>query len=259
MKSTVRGLIRYPKLNPMRWNAIPSVACLLSLFLPVATIVYNRYLAHRSLIALLAYYILAALSLAMYIGIFPVSAEVSSDFNVIVTYLAIPLMLTSLLFFCPNKPKRRFVHALIGGFLAYEIAVIITTGFNQNSIAYVLGPGIPVVLFYTTYLFVKQVKFTIMHGKNHGRTLMLTSIFFSFSCYELIFYFFYIQKTPYRDDIRLLLFISTFIASVIMAIGLYLMRKRMKELQSLKITRKELALFFSSDTEVKKFIIKNEL
>jgi hypothetical protein len=88
---------------------------------------------------------------------------------------------------------------------------------------------------------------------------MLTSIFFAFSCYELTFYFFYIQKSPYRDDIMLLLFISTFVASIIMALGLHLMRKRMRELQSLKTTRRELALFFSSDTEAKKFIIKNEL
>src|SRR6476469_2426656 len=125
----------------MRWNVILSVACLLSLFLPVATIVYNRYLAHRSLIALLAYYILVALSLAMYEGIIPVSEELSASFTVIVTYLCVPLMLTSLLFFCPNKPRQRFVHVLIGCFLAYETVISFVVGFNSGSLAYILGPG----------------------------------------------------------------------------------------------------------------------
>jgi hypothetical protein len=243
----------------MRWNAIPGIACLLSLLFPVVTIIYNRYVAHRSLAALLIYYIFLALSLAMFEGIIPVPAQVSDNFNILAAYLNVPLMLTALLFFCPNRQKQRFVHIMNACFISYEIIITIVFGFNPHAVVYILGPGIPVILFYTIYLFVRQVKFTIMHGKNHGRTLMLTSILFAFSCYELIFYFYYIQKTPYTDDALLLLFISTFVASVIMGLGLHLMRKRMKELKSLKITRRELALFFSAESESKKFIIKNGL
>jgi hypothetical protein len=90
------------------------------------------------------------------------------------------------------------------------------------------------------------VKFTILHGKNQGRTVMLASIFFVYACYMLIYYFYFIQKTPDTNDTLLLYFIASFISSILMALGLHLMRKRMKELRSLKVTRKELALFFSN-------------
>jgi NADH:ubiquinone oxidoreductase subunit K len=107
-----------------------------------------------------------------------------------------------------------------------------------------MGPGVGVVLLYSFYLFVRQIKFSIFHGKNHGRVLMLISIVFDFSCYGLIYFFQYIQKTPFQNDVFRLYYISSIVSSVLMAIGLHMMRVRMKELQSLKTTRKELALIF---------------
>jgi hypothetical protein len=61
-----------------------------------------------------------------------------------------------------------------------------------------------------------------------------------------VYYFYYIQHTPFVDDVLLLYFISTFVSSVLMCIGLQLTSKRMRELQEVKNTRKELAVFFNS-------------
>jgi hypothetical protein len=91
---------------------------------------------------------------------------------------------------------------------------------------------------------VKQIKFSIFHGKNHGRVLMLAALVFDCSCYGIIYFFSYIQKTPEQDDVFKLYYISSIISSILMAIGLHMMRTRMKELKTLKTTRKELALFF---------------
>ena len=131
-------------------------------------------------------------------------------------------------------------------FIAYEIVITVMYGFNATSVAYILGPGLLLILCYTFFLFIRQVKFTIIHGKNQGRTIMLASIFFAYACYMLIYYFYFIQKTPDTKDTLLLYFISSFIGSILMALGLHLMRKRMKELRSLQVTRKELELFFSN-------------
>jgi hypothetical protein len=164
--------------------------------------------------------------------------------NYIDNYTNIPLILTALLFFCASKQRQGKIRLLTLIFVAYEIVIIAVYGFTLNSIIYIMGPGVGVVLLYSFYLFVRQIKFSIFHGKNHGRVLMLISIVFDFSCYGLIYFFQYIQKTPFQNDVFRLYYISSIVSSVLMAIGLHMMRVRMKELQSLKTTRKELALIF---------------
>src|SRR5215213_5571358 len=221
----------------MRWNAVPGIACLLSFLVPVIVIIYNRYYTHRSLAALLVYYIISSLNIMMLEGLLPLSQSVRSNFSFLNSYLVVPLMLTTLLFFCPNKAKQRVINILIISFIAYEIVITVIHGFNSLAVGYILGPGLMLIMGYAFYLFVRQVKFTIMHGKNQGRTVMLASILFAYACYVLIYYFYFIQKTPDIQDTLLLYFISSFIASILMGLGLHMMRRRMKELQSLKVTR----------------------
>ena len=229
----------------MNWNTIFGIVCILSLTAPVAVIIYHRYYLHRSLAALLIYYLAMVVYLLMAQHIIPVNDSIRINTGILVNYLDIPLMLTTLLFFCPSKPKQNIVRWLSYSFITYEILIAVLYGFKVESIIYVLAPGFVIILTYTFYLFVKQVKFSIMHGKNHGRMLMLAAIFFSYACYCLIYYFYYVQKTPEVNDTELIYFIATIISTTVMAIGLQLMNKRMKELHSLKITRKELAMFFN--------------
>jgi hypothetical protein len=229
----------------MNWNAILGIACIVSLTAPLAVTIYHRYYKHRSLAALFIYFAVILLYLLMSQGFIPVNKNVRINFGIFTNYLDVPLMLTTLLFFCPNKQKQNIVRLLSYAFITYEVLITFMFGFKPTSILYIMGPGFVIILSYTFYLFVKQVKFSIMHGKNHGRMLMLASIFFSYSCYTLIYYFYYVQKTPYVSDTELIYFISTIVSTLVMATGLQLMNKRMKELQSLKITRKELAMFFN--------------
>jgi hypothetical protein len=230
----------------MKWNAVPGIACLLSFMLPVAVIVLNRYYTHRSLAALLIYYIFSALNIIMIMDLLSLSTNIRNNFILFSVYLAVPVVLTSLLFFCPNKAKQRIINYLIISFALYEIMITAVYGFNPVTAGYILGPGLLLIFCQSTFIFVRQVKFTIMQGKNHGRSLMLSSMLFAYACYILIYYFYFIQKTPDTADTVLLYYIASFITSIIMALGLHLMRRRMRELKSLKTTRKELALFFSN-------------
>jgi hypothetical protein len=229
----------------MKWNAIFGIACMISLSLPIAVILYHKYYKHRSLAALLIYYTIILLYLLMSEGALPFNESIRTNFGVLTNFLDIPLMLTALVFFCPNKQKQNIIRLLSYAFIAFEVLIIIMYGFKPRSIVYVMGPGFVIILSYTFYLFMRQVKFTIMHRKNHGRMIMLASIFFLYACYALIYYFYYIQKTPEVADTELIYFIATIASTLVMAIGLQLMNKRMKELQALRITRRELAMFFN--------------
>jgi hypothetical protein len=228
----------------MSWNALFGVACIISFCLPLAIIIYNRFYTHKSLAALFVYYTLALADNIMAQQIIFVPQNFTRTFEIVNNYLDVPLMLMTLLYFCPNKQKQNVVNIIAGMFLAYEIVIAFVFGLTVKAIIYIMGPGLIVILLYAFYLFIRQVKFSIMNGKNVGRTLMLASIFFAYGSYTLIYFFYYILRTPYKSDTLLLYFISSMVASVLMAIGLHMMRKRMKELRDIRITRRELASFF---------------
>ena len=228
----------------MNLNTLLGIACVVCLTLPIVIIFYNRYYTHKSLVALLAYYGFVFTDNLLNENFIPGSATAGWVAGLIDNYTYVPLVLTSLLFFNPGKEKQNKIKVLILAFLVYEMVVASICGFTINSIIYITGPGVGIILIYSFYLFIKQVKFTIYHGKNQGRLLMLASIVFDCSCYSLIFFFNYIQKTPYQTDVFKLYYISSIISSLLMAVGLQLMNKRMKELQAIKITRKELAMVF---------------
>lgn len=230
----------------MSWNAFFGVASIIAFFFPVAVILFYRLYKHRSLTALMIYYLMTALYSIMSEYHIPISTDFRRAAGVINNYLDVPLMLTALLFFCPNKQKQRKIHYLTVLFIGYELAIAAIYGLQKEAVVYVMGPGICIILIYSFYLFARQVKFTVVHGKNAGRMLMLASILFAYTCYGLVYYFYYIQKTPYVADAFLLYFISSGFASTLMAIGLYLMRKRIRHLREVKVTRKELALFFNN-------------
>jgi hypothetical protein len=211
---------------------------------PVTVIIVNRFYTHRSLAALVVYFLMTGVYILMSENIISVPASFLSKYALVDNYLDTPLMLTTLLFFCANRQKQRKVWMFTFSFLLYELVLTLVYGFTSKAMINIIGPGIAIILIYTFYLFVNQVKFSIMHHKNHGRMVMLAAILFSYTCYGIIYYFFYIQKTPFKSDALTIYYISSIISSTIMGVGLQLMRKRIKELQALRVTRKELALFF---------------
>jgi hypothetical protein len=231
--------------NPMNLDTLLGVLCVISFTLPIVIIIYNRYYTHRSLAALLVYYCLVFIDNLLNENLAPSTPSLNFIVSLIDNYTYTPLVLTSLLFFCPIKQKQNKIKILTALFLAYEFVVIAVFGFTLKSVVYISGLGVGIILLYSFYLFIRQVRFSIFHGKNHGRVLMLAAIVFDSSCYSLIYYFGYIQKTPYQNDVFKLYYISSFVSSILMAVGLQLMNKRMKELRAIKITRKELAMIFN--------------
>lgn len=229
----------------MNWNAILGVVCVVSFTMPIVVVLYNRYYTHRSLIALLCYYILVFADNLFNENFVPGNPTICWTLSLIDNYAYPPLMLTALLFFCPSRKKQNKIRLLTLLFVIYEAVIIGVFGFTFNSVVFIAGAGVMIVLIYSFYLFVRQVKFSIFHRKNHGRVLMLAAIVFDCSCYSLIYFFNYIQKTPYQNDVFKLYYISSIVSSILMATGLQLMNKRMKELQAIRITRKELAMIFN--------------
>ena len=211
--------------------------------LPIFVIVLFRLYRHASLIALALYYALTIFHCLNAATIPPVP-DFNNPFDVAYSYLEIPLILTALLFFCPVKQRQRNMHLLITFFIAYELAISVFAGFSPKASVYIMAPGLMVVVLYSAFLFLRQMKFTIMHGKNIGRVLMLGAVLFSYSAYLFVFYTYFIREQKEIAGVYNIYFISSTIASLLMSVGLFMMRGRIKELQELKVVRKELQMVY---------------
>ncbi|HET7896308.1 MAG TPA: hypothetical protein VFL47_01515 [Flavisolibacter sp.] len=205
-------------------------------------LVFQLY-RHASLIALMLYYVLTILH-CLGSNATPPSPDFKNAWEVVYNFIEIPLMLSALLFFCPAKKKQQKIHYVIEFFLVYELVIALAFGFTAKASLYVMAPGLMVMVSYSLFLFLRQLRFTLVHRKNTGRVLMLGAVLFSYSCYLYMFYAYFILKTADISGIYSVHFLSSSIAAVLMSIGLFLMRHRIKELQELKIARSELQMIF---------------
>jgi cellulose synthase/poly-beta-1,6-N-acetylglucosamine synthase-like glycosyltransferase len=182
----------------------------------------------------------------MSVNVIVVSREVQRNFGVINNYLDVPLILTAMLMFCSEKWKQRVILTTIICFAVYEMLILLQYKLDPTSSKYIMGPGILLVLFYSLYLFIINIKNTIVQGKGLGKTLMITSILFAYGCYFLVYLFAYIQKTTNKGDVFIIYYLASIIFSVLMSAGLIWVKKRLREIKEVQTTRKELNVFFNN-------------
>lgn len=230
----------------MNLNFVAGVAATAALFMPVLLILAGRLFTNGSLLTLLFYYLLSGLYNLMALDIFKLPAPVKQQAAVIFNYLDTPMMLTVLLFFCNEKWKHRMLLRILAGFLVFEIGVGFLFGLDAKSSVFLLGPGTFILSILSIYFFSYYGKTTIVQGKSTGKTLMLVSILFSYGCFLIIYYLYYLLRTPAVADVFLIYYIVTFISAMLMSLGLGWIVKRSCEIKERQTTRKELALFFDN-------------
>jgi len=228
----------------MNVNTTLGIISAIAFFLPVLIILSSRLLINISLLALVIYFLMVMTYNLMAVNVIVVSKEAQRNFGVINNYLDVPLMLTAMLMFCSEKWKQRVIIISILCFVAYEIIILVQFKLHQSSSTYIMGPGIILLLMYSLYLFVINIKNTIVQGKGVGKTLMITSILFAYGCYFLVYLFAYIQKTSNKADVYIIYYLTSIIFSVLMSAGLIWVKRRLREIKEVQTTRKELNIFF---------------
>ncbi len=230
----------------MNWNTILGIAATLSLLLPAIVIVLFRLYRSYPIIALLFAYVSTIGYNLMERNLLPASTSFTRIYGVVNNYLDVPLMLVTLLFFCPLKQQRKKLHVIFALYLVYEIIIASIYKLDTTAVIYIMGPGLLLIIVYAFYFFTRYIKTAVESGKGTGKTLMLVAILFAYTCYLIVYIFYYVLKTPHTEDAFLMYFIGTIISSGIMTLGLVLTRKRVQELHEAKNTRRELSLFFNT-------------
>lgn len=228
----------------MNINTILGIVSAVAFFVPVLIILSSRLLINISLLALVIYFLMVTTYNLMSVNVIMVTKDFQRSFGVANNYLDVPLMLTAMLMFCSEKWKQRVITTTIISFVAYEILIFFQFKLSPESSKFIMGPGIIVLLVYSLYLFINNIKSTIVQGKGVGKTLMITSILFAYGCYFIVYLFAYIEKTSNRADVFIIYYLASIIFSVLMSAGLIWVKKRLREIKEVQTTRKELNVFF---------------
>jgi hypothetical protein len=230
----------------MNLNAVLGTLCAIAFLLPAIIILSSRLLINISLIALVVYFLLVTTCTLMGVEIIIVDKQIQRNLGIINNYLDVPLILTAMLMFCIEKTKRRFIATIIIAFTVYELVIFFQYKLSILSSKYIMGPGIVLVLAFSVYFFVNNIKNTIVQGKGVGKTLMITSILFAYGCYFIVYLFAYIQSTSDRKDVFIIYYLASIIFSGVMSAGLIWIKRRLREIKEVQTTRRELNVFFNS-------------
>ncbi|HMR91179.1 MAG TPA: hypothetical protein PKC69_02650 [Chitinophagaceae bacterium] len=218
-----------------------------ALLTPVALLIAFRLGWYKNIIAFFIYSIIALSFNIFSLGYIPVSESFVQQHSIFNNLLDVPLMLFFLIYFITFRPLKKAVHISLIAFVLFELAVLSFYGFTKKTTNTVLVPGLAMVMLLSIYLFVRQVKITVVNNKTLGKLLMITSVVFAYAGYCFLFVFFYLLKRLSLTDANLMYFLLTLFSSLLMSAGLITERRRVGQLREIEQSRRELRELYGED------------
>lgn len=231
----------------MNWVQTMGYISIIALTIPVALILSLKLYKNRCLSFLLVYYFSTLMYMLMAEKIFGLPEVYVTGFGYINNLLDIPLALLYMLYFAKSARLEKKIHIALLAFPVFEILTVMFFGFTKDAMTIIMGPGILLVATFSFIFFIEQIKDVIQFGKAPGKALMSASTLFLYGCFFIIYLFWYVMRTQEIRDTFLVYFFVTTISSLLMSIGLYTEKKRVKILEELDTTRKELSLLYPNE------------
>jgi hypothetical protein len=231
----------------MNWNDVMGLVSTVSLSLPILTMIAMGLAGYRSFPALVVYYAIVVFYNMLTQGYVHADKDFIYYFGIANNLLDAPLMLLFLSYFSPTQHLKKRMDMLIGVFVAFEIAILITFGFTVKAITIIMAPGFLFILGFCIPFFVRQTKITISHHKAMGKAMITASLLFAYGCYSIIYVMYYLMDIRNEEDTFLVYFFVTTLSSLLMSAGIIIERKRIKKLSELKVVRKELSELYAND------------
>ena len=218
-----------------------------ALSLPILTLVATRLAGYKTFPALVVYYGSAVAYNLLTQGYVKADAGIIRAVGFTNNLLDAPLTMTFLLYFSTSPKLASNMKILIGAFIGFEALIVLIFGFTRLAMTIILGPGLIAVLCFSIPFFVSQTKMSIMHHKSTGKAFMSASLLFAYGCFIIIYVIYYLLNIRNTEDAFLVFFLVSTVSSLLMSIGMFIERKRVKKLSELKVVRKELSELYSND------------
>lgn len=227
----------------MMQNNLFTTASFISFSLPIFVVVYYRLYRHLSIVALVLYF---GLKLFQFFtgGVNLAEEGVANVSDLFFNSLQLPLLLSALLFFCSAGRQQERMQALILLFVLYEIVMLLFVDYTVYTGLTIVLPGIVLVVLHSLFLFMHQLRFTIVHRKNSGKLLILGAILLSGSFQLAALYADFIPGKIGDDTVQMLYRFVHQLSALILSLGIFSIRHRIKGLQDLKIARREMQILF---------------
>jgi len=118
-------------------------------------------------------------------------------------------------------------------------------GFNIRSLKIVLAPGIVLIIIFSFSFFLRNVRLAVTNSKSAGKAVMSSAVLISYIIFSLVYIFYYLtDNKQYHEDAEFIYFLVTILSVMLMSVGIFIEDKRIKKLDDLKVTRKELATIY---------------
>lgn len=239
----------------MNWQSVIGLISTIAILAPVVLILALKLYQHRNYQALLIYCLNAFIYNLLTEGIIPVHINISRGFSLYNNLLDVPLMMTVLHLFAKSVKQRKTMRLLTWTYIGYELIVLAVAYFKniniitdikalRNIIAIIIGPGIALVLFYSSVFFAHRIKIAVTYQKAFGKAIIISSILFVYACFTFVYIIHYVMQVNAVNDTFVLYYIIAVLFNTVLCVGLFIENKRIKKLQELLVTRKELSEIF---------------
>ena len=212
--------------------------------LPISLIIIFRLFNFRSYLALGIYYLLIFFDALIMQHFIDAGETFRKYYGVTHDLLRVPLLLLFFTYFSPHPlvTKRMLYTGL--AFIAYEMLIISIIGYNKDALTLIIGPGLLIILFFSSWFFIRLIKVTINNKKAIGKAIILSSFLFVIGCYGIIYIMHFILRTPETTDVYIMYLISSSVSAVVLSVGLIIENKRIQKLKELLVTRQELRMIY---------------
>jgi hypothetical protein len=217
-----------------------------SLLLPIFIILAYRLYRFVPFIALGICFTLAFFDVVMMLQYIQTGSHFRRIFGITNNLLEVPLLLIFFSWFSPSSRLTRHMRYVILVFIAFEIIITASYGYNVKALTIILAPGLTIILFFCAWFFIRQIKIAIIQGKAIGKAIIISSLLFAFGCYTLIYVMHYIAKTPHTTDVYIMYLIASAISVTGVSAGILMEKKRIRKLEELQLTRRELSKVYGN-------------
>jgi hypothetical protein len=232
----------------MNWHAAIGIISTLALCVPVVLIIAFKLYRYNNYLALLLYCLLAFIYNLMTEDLMKVPRPFERGWGIVNNLLDAPLMLLFLMPFSKSQAQLNRLKIYFGLFLCFEIVVLSMYGLTVKTITLVMGPGLAMTFIIAFVLFINKTKQSLIHPKAIGKAFIAAALTFAYGCFVLIYLMHYVFAIDDIPNIFLIYYLVTIIYCSLLAIGLIYEKKRIRKMEELLITRKELIRFFSDET-----------
>lgn len=240
----------------MNWKDTMGIISSVALLTPVIVIFALRLQRFKCFLALAIYYLLAFSYNLMTESFITVNPDFKRFFGITNNLLELPLIFTFMAYFSSSPTLAKRIRHFVLAFVVFEVITTLVYGYNKEAMVIIMAPGLSLILFFTIWFSLRQIRITIMQGKATGKAVMISSMLFAYSCYVLIYILYYLLKSQEVSDIFTMYFIAATLSALILSAGMLIENKRIKKLEELKITRKELNMVYGQTTGEKPVPVK---